>query len=264
MCKLNEKYESNRNISKDDYIRNPPSEISTINTANCQIFINKPKEDSVISLINIYLDLNFDVLYAATVNRYVEDNDIRLVNLGPVASFNIYRLTTSSGNNLEKISHALFVCLMYKLITSARGTDDLSIGFDRSHHRRQRELTSNKNIKGKHHVSIYLKDIFGFAEHQEKGTFGLGYRLTLTKNTDNSVLNKDNETNNAKIKINAIGWFVAHYTPSLEQHNILMNQIIKKMATELQYPERSVFLKEVNTQNFGLLNWEHKKAYGYM
>ena len=29
-----------------------------------------------------------------------------------------------------------------------------------------------------------------------------------------------------------------------------MNQIIKKMATKLQYPERSVFMKEVNTENF--------------
>ena len=29
-----------------------------------------------------------------------------------------------------------------------------------------------------------------------------------------------------------------------------MNQITKKMATGLQYPERSVFMKEVNTQNF--------------
>ena len=29
-----------------------------------------------------------------------------------------------------------------------------------------------------------------------------------------------------------------------------MNQIIKKMATELQYPERSVFMKKLSTQNF--------------
>ena len=29
-----------------------------------------------------------------------------------------------------------------------------------------------------------------------------------------------------------------------------MDQIIKKMATELQYPKRAVFLKEVFTQNF--------------
>ena len=26
-----------------------------------------------------------------------------------------------------------------------------------------------------------LSDIFGFAEHQEKGTYGFGYKLTLTR-----------------------------------------------------------------------------------
>ena len=35
-----------------------------------------------------------------------------------------------------------------------------------------------------------------------------------------------------------------------EQQNILRNQIIKKMPTELHYPERSFFMEEVNTQNF--------------
>ena len=69
---------------------------------------------------------------------------------------------------------------MYKLITSARGNDDLSIFFDRDRGRTQRELTEKKNRKGKYHIRIMLKDIFGFAEYQEKGTYGLGYKLTLT------------------------------------------------------------------------------------
>ena len=34
-----------------------------------------------------------------------------------------------------------------------------------------------------------LKDNFGFAEHQEKATYGLGYILTLTRNNNSSVLN---------------------------------------------------------------------------
>ena len=63
---------------------------------------------------------------------------------------------------------------MYKLITTAKGCDDLSIGFDRDCIRRRNELTNNKNMKGKYHVRIYPKDIFGFAEHHEKATYGLG------------------------------------------------------------------------------------------
>ena len=40
-----------------------------------------------------------------------------------------------------------------------------------------------------------LRDICGFAEHQEKATYGLGYNLTVTRKRDNFVLNKDNATN---------------------------------------------------------------------
>ena len=72
----------------------------------------------------------------------------------------------------------------------------------------------------------------------------------MTGNTDNAVLNKDNATNNAKIKINGLEWYVPHYTPSLEEYNKLMNQITKKTPTQLHYPEKSVFMKKVNTQNF--------------
>ena len=250
MFKLSEKYEINRDILKCDYIRYSPSEISTKNTANSQAYINIPREDSVISLLNSYLELNFDVLHAATNNRYVDGNNIRLVNLGPIALFSNYKLTTSSGKHLENIDHAHIVSLMYKLLSSSKGSDDLSIGFDRDRGRRQREMTNNKTQKGKCHVRFYLKDVFGFAEYQEKATYGLGYKLTLTRNTDNAVLNKDNANNNGKIKINAIEWYVPHYTPSMQQQSILSKQILSKTPTEINYPEPSVFMKEVNTQNF--------------
>ena len=250
MFKLSEKCSINRDILKCDYIRYSPSEISTINTPNSQVYINIPREDSVISLLNSYLELNFDVLHAVTNNRYVDGNDIRLVNLGPYALFSNYKLTTSSGKHLENIDHALIVCLMYKLINSSKGSDDLSIGFDRDRGRRQRELTNNKTQKGKYHVRIYQKDVFGFAEYQQKGTYGLGYKLSLTRNTDNAVLNRTNAINNGKIKINAIEWYVPHYTPSAEQQSILSKQILNKTPTQIQYPEIFVFMKEVNTQKF--------------
>ena len=250
MFKLNEKYETNRDILKCDYIRYSPPEINTINTANSQVYINIPREDSVISLLNSYLELNFDVLHVTTNNRYVDSNDIRLVNLGSIGLFSNYKLTTSSGKHLENIDHSHIVSLMYKLLTSSKGSDDLSICFDRDRTRRRNELTNNKNIKGKYHVRIYLKDVFGFAEYQEKATYRLGYKLTMTRNSDNAVLNKGNAINNGKIKINAIEWYVPHYTPSIQQQSILSKQILNKTPTQIQYTERSVFMKEVNTQNF--------------
>ena len=250
MFKLSEKYEINRDILKFDYIRYSPSEISTINTANSQVYINIPREDSVISLLNSYLELNFDVLHAGTNNRYADGNDIRFVNLGPIGLFSTYKLTSSSGKHLENIYHAHIVSLMYKLLSSSKGSDDLSIGFDRDRGRRQREMTNNKTQKGKYHVRIYLKEVFGFAEYQEKATYGLGYKLTLTRNTDNAVSNRGNAINNGKVKINAIEWFVPHFTPSMQQQSILSKQILNKTPTQIQYPERSVFMKEKNTQNF--------------
>ena len=116
-------------------------------------------------------------------SRYANGNDIRLVNLGPIALFSSFKLTTSS-KHLEDINHPHLVSLMYKLITSSKYSDDLSIGFDRSRNRRRDELTANKIVKGKYRLKILLQDVFGFAEHQAKATYGLGYKLTLKRNKD--------------------------------------------------------------------------------
>ena len=167
--------------------------------------------------------------------------------MGPIDLFSKYKLTTSNGKHLEEISHAHIVSLMFKLLKSSKDSDCLSIGFDRSSDRRKRELTNNKTIKGRYHVRIYLKDIFGFAEHQEKASFGVSYRLTLTRTIYNAVLNKANATNKGKIKMNGLDWYVPHYTTSVEKYDKLLNQIKKKTPTNLHYPERSVFMKEVNT-----------------
>ena len=85
--------------------------------------------------------------------------------------FSIYNLAISSGKDIEEISLAHTVSLVYKLIRSSRGSDDLSIGFDRDRGRRQKELTAIKNTKGKYRLTFMFKDIFGFAEHHEKGAY---------------------------------------------------------------------------------------------
>ena len=63
-------------------------------------------------------------------------------------------------------------------------------------------------------------------------------------------MNKANAINNGKMKINAIEWYIPHYTPSMQQQSILPKLILNKTPTENKYPERSVFMKQVNTQNF--------------
>ena len=243
MFKLNENYEADRRILECDYIRYSPAETSTINTPISQIYINIPREDSVISFLKSYLDINFEVVKRADNSRYGNGNDIRLVNLGPIALFSNFKLTTSSGKHLEEISHAQLVSLMYKLITSSKDSNDLSIGFDQSRNRRRDELALNKNIKGKYHVKIMLKDVFGFAEHQEKATYGLGYKLTLIRNKDDAVIDKAGGIADARIRIDHIHWYVPHYTPSIQQQSTLSKQILSKTPTELRYVERSIFFE---------------------
>ena len=249
MFKLNKNYEVDRRILKCDYTRYSPAEASTMNTPNSQIYINMPREDSVISILNSYLDLNFEVIKKADDSRYANSSDIKLGNLGPIALFSNFKLTTNSGKHLEDISHAHLVSSMYKLITSSKNSDDLSIGFDRSSARRRAEMTNNKTVKGKYHLRIMPKDVFGFAEHQEKATYGLGYKLTLTRKKDEAVIEKANGIADARIKIHHIHWYVPHYTPSMSQQAIMSKQTLSKTPTELRYVERSVFMKEVNNQN---------------
>ena len=97
-------------------------------------------------------------------------------------------------------------------------------------------------------------DIFGFAEHQEKATYGLGYKLTLTRNKDEAVIDKVAGIADARIKIDHIHWYVPHYIPSMSQQAIMSKQILDKTPTALRYVELSVFMKEVNNQN--LWNFE--------
>ena len=108
-----------------------------------------------------------------------------------------------------------------------------------------------------------LKDVFGFAEHQEKAIYGLGHKLTLRRDIDEAVIDKAGGTADASAQLISVGshihashipWYVAQYTPSIQQQSILSKQFLSKTPTELKYNERSVFMKEVKNQK--LWNFE--------
>ena len=113
-------------------------------------------------MLNSYLELNSKVIKKTDNSRYGDGNDIRIINLGPIALFSIFKITTSSGKHLEVISHVRIVSLMYKLKTNAKDFYDFSIGFD-SRDRRKKELTNNKNVRRKY----YLRNIT-FVIHQQR------------------------------------------------------------------------------------------------
>ena len=147
---------------------------------------------------------------------------------------------------------------MYKLISSSRDSDDLSIGFHRSNRVRERELSKNKKTKGNYQVRIYLKDVFGFAEHQDSCTYGLAYKLTLQRNSDNHVLSHPAQANAAanlalagRVIIDDISLYVPQYTPSISNQKLMLSHIVSKAPTELTYIKRSTYMKDVTTEN----NW---------
>ena len=86
----------------------------------------------------------------------------------------------------------------------------MSIGLDRDRVKRQQKLTNVKNIKDKFHVTIMLINVFGFAEHQEKAIYGVGYKLTLSWNTDEAFLNKSSRTADARNTYDKIHWYRTH------------------------------------------------------
>ena len=154
--------------------------------------------------------------------------------MGPIVLFSSFKLTTSSEKHLEDNNYAHKVSLKSKLITSAEGCDVLSIGFDRDRNRRRDELTNSKYIRGKNHPIYMPKDVFGFAKHQEKATYGLGYKLTLTKNKDEAVVYKAEGIADAGIKVDHNHWYVPHYTPSIQQQGILFKQVLNQTPLELR------------------------------
>ena len=249
MFSLKSKHTLEKLIHKIDLIKYSPSSLTTINNNNSNTSISLPREDAYICLQNSYINLEFEVLKNDDT-RFNDGDELSLVNFGPIVLFSEAKLTTSSGKHLEKSDNLHPICLMYKLLTSSQQTSQLMYGFEESTTIRRQELTNNKTEKGTFFVRIKLKDLFGFAD-QAKISYGLGYTLTLKRNTNNDVVFRTNGVNAAKVVVKDISWYIPHYVPGLENQQFVMDQFLNEDPTELFYTERTVFRKDVNNKN----NW---------
>ena len=243
------KYTLEKLFHKIDFIKYSPSSLATVNNTNSNVSISLPREDAYICLQNSFISQEIEVLKNNNT-RYTNGDEMSLVNFGPISLFSEAKLTTSSGKHLEKVDNLHLISLMYKLLTSTKSTSQLLYGFAESTTIRRQELTNNKNEKGIFFVRIKLKDLFAFAD-QEKITYGLGYTLTLKRNTNNDAILRSVGVDAAKVVIKDIGWYIPHYVPSIENQQLVMDQILNKDPTELSYMERIIFRKDVNTNS----NW---------
>ena len=235
MFSLKNKYTLEKPIHKIDFIKYSPSSLATVNNANSNISVSLPREDAYICLQNSFISLEIEVLKNNNT-RYTNGDETSLVNFGPISLFREAKLTTSSGKHLEKVDNLHPISLMIKLLTSTSQTSQILYGFDESTTIRRQELTNNKNEKGTFFVRIKLKNLFGFAD-QEKITYGLGYTLTLKRNTNNDAILRGAGVDAAKVVV--------------ENQQLVLNQILNKDPTELYFTERTGFRKDVNTNS----NW---------
>ena len=157
-------------------------------------------------------------------------------------------MTTGSGKHLGDISQAHIVSLLYRSLTSRRGSDDLFNGFDHSPNRRRDDLAQNKHIK-KNSSYIYAERRIRFLRTSKKS-----HLRALTRKKVDAIIDKATGITVARLTIDHIPWYLPHYTPSIQRHSIIFNQFLSKTPTELRYVQRSDFMKEVNNQN--LRNFE--------
>ena len=151
-----------------------------------QTFIDIQRRDSVISLKDNDLELGSDVSSRAE-NTYGDAKNLGLVNLEPSTFFSDYNLPFSTGEQSETSTNAHIICFLYNLLTNGKHRDDSSIGLHHSAAEKLIEFLDYKhvNTRGKVYVRISSINVFGFAEHQKKATFGLGYILTMEGNNAN-------------------------------------------------------------------------------
>ena len=148
MLNLSQKYAFDGPNLKRDYFCYTPLSLYLVNRESNPIFFDRPRESSATSLKDSYLGVDFNVNHRAGFHaQYADSDHKRLLNLGPIALINEYRLTNSSGKEVEDIDNAHVICLMYNLKSSGRNSDNLSIGFHRSIKVRQRKMTNIKKLK---------------------------------------------------------------------------------------------------------------------
>ena len=247
------KYILEKPIHKIDSIKYSPSSLATVINTNSNVSISLPREDVYICLQTSYISVEFEVLKNDNT-RYANGDEISLINFGPNALFSEAKLVASSRKHVEKLDNLHPIFLMYELLTSTQQTSQLMDGFEESVTIRRHELTNHKTEKRTFFVRIKLKDLFGFAD-QEKITYGLGYTLTLKRNNNNDAIFRTAAVDAAKVVVKHISWYIPHYVPSIENQHLVLNQIINKDPTELYYTERTVFRKDVNTNN----NWTRQQ-----
>ena len=207
--------------------------------------MNILREDSYISLQSSYILVEVEVTHIVNANtQYVENIEIGLVNLGPIALFFEANLSKSSNKILEKVESLHTVSLLHKLLSSCAKSTDLLFRFDSNKTHRRLEFTNNKKAgqRGVFFNKIRLFDFIGFAD-QHKISYCLRYNLILKRDINSNAIYRTTVESEAKIAIRIFAGYVEKITPTLDNQQSVADQMLSKTPTELYYEERTVFRK---------------------
>ena len=77
-------------------------------------FFDVARENTVLSLEDVYLEIEPDVTRQNVIERFECPDNRKLVNLGPIVLFIESSLVTTIGRHLENFDHTHIICLIYE------------------------------------------------------------------------------------------------------------------------------------------------------
>ena len=79
---------------------------------------------------------------------------------------------------------------------------------------KKKYIIDKPNPKGTFSFKVPFKHMFGFCEEYNKILYAMKQNLTLTRNNDNDAIFRANATDNGKITLNRISWYMPNVMPN--------------------------------------------------
>ena len=93
---------------------------------------------------------------------------------------------------------------------------------------RENHIINNSNPRGTFSFKIPLKHFLGFCEDYKKILYGMQQRLTLTRSGNiQDIIFRTNATDEGRILIDKISWFMPHVIPS-DAYRLQLDKVIEK------------------------------------
>ena len=136
-------------------------------------------------------------------------------------------MTIETDKFYEKVCHSFNVCLNDKFLRRSKGREALFRGSDRYRHHKVDEVVIG-TVGENFHLRTFVSGVFGFAELQENGTYGLKHTLILRTNKVQALSNRVGWTD-AEVDEKCLSWNVPPYTP-VEPHDAKLTYHSKSKA----------------------------------